>query len=612
MKKLLLCCTLILVSLFTQAQEYSTSSIFAHNDYVQPIPLFAAYQQKVGYIEADVFLEKNGLLVAHTRAEIDKEKTLEALYLKPLQKIISDNKGFAYADTAMRLVLMIDIKTEGIPTLDLLVKRLKKYPGLTGCPTFKIAISGNMPAPSQWNRYPDFIHFDGRPGIDYTKEQLNRVGMISTSFKDYTQWNGKGVLTKADKEKITAIINEVHKKGKKIRFWAAPDFNNAWTQFMYLGVDILNTDNVASLTTFIKGLRENTYQNKIPHEVYSPENNHLKRNSRPKNIILLIGDGMGLTQLYSAYTANYGNLNIFNISDIGFSVTTASDSYITDSAAGGTAMASGKKTNNRHVGVDSLGNAVAPLTEKLKLKGFKTAVISNGDVTDATPAAFYAHQPERSFSEAIALDFLTGNLDILIGGGSKAFKNRKDGRNIFNELEKEGYVISESIHSMDSIQSDRFLIIDDKAATSIKDGRGDFLSQTIGKSAELLSKDASPFFIMAEGAQIDWGGHNNDMEYVVREVLDFDKAVGEAMDFVDKNGETLLIVTADHETGGLSLIGGDISKGYVHGNFSTTDHTAVMVPVFSYGPGSELFRGVYQNTALHWKILQVLKSEDKR
>jgi alkaline phosphatase len=108
---------------------------------------------------------------------------------------------------------------------------------------------------------------------------------------------------------------------------------------------------------------------------------------------------------------------------------------------------------------------------------------------------------------------------------------------------------------------------------------------------------------MAEAAQIDWGGHANNIEYVAREVLDFDQAIGEAMKFVDENRETLLIITADHETGGISLIGGDMSQGRILANFSTGDHTGIMVPVFAYGPGAEWFRGVYQNTAIYQKML---------
>ncbi len=588
------------------AQEYTSSSIFAHNDYVHPIPFYTAYYQQVGFIEADVFLQQNELMVAHTKEEIEEGKTLDELYFKPLLQKITKHEGFVYANHTKSLTLMIDLKTDGVATLSELVKQLKKYSKLLSCSTLQIAVSGNVPDRSQWSNYPDFIHFDGRPGIAYTENQLSRISMISTSFKDLAQWNGKGVLTQSEHEKLTTLIDAVHVKGKKIRFWGAPDFVNAWLTWMKLKVDVIGTDDVSGLSDFIKSKSKNTFQNTNIHPVYQPKYSYTK-SSIPKNIILMIGDGMGLTQLYSGYTSNQGKLNIFNLKDIGFSVTTSTDSYITDSAAGATAMATGSKTKNRHIGVDSLGKPLLTISEKLKKKGFKTAIISAGDITDATPAAFYAHKPERSLNEAIANDFISSGNDILIGGGSYAFKNRKDGKNLIANLTQLGYTVSTSFSSIDTIQNKKFVILDDAAVVSKKDGRADFLTKSLVKSIATFQKQPAPFFIMAEGAQIDYGGHNNDMAYVVREVLDFDQAVGEAMKFIDQNGETLLIITADHETGGLTLLDGNISKGYVHGNFSTNDHTAVMVPVFSYGPGSENFKGVYQNTEINRMIAELLK-----
>lgn len=177
------------------------------------------------------------------------------------------------------------------------------------------------------------------------------------------------------------------------------------------------------------------------------------------------------------------------------------------------------------------------------------------------------------------------------------------------DLRRDGYTVSTSFKELDTIETDKFVVIDDSSVVSKKAGRKDFLLKSIQKSITVLTKDARPFFMMAEGAQIDYGGHENDLEYVVREVLDFDLAVGEVLKYIDKNKETLLIITADHETGGLSLLDGNISKGNVYGNFSTNDHTAGMVPVFAYGPGSELFNGVYQNTEIHAKILKLLNGE---
>ncbi len=600
---------LLIVLTTAHAQEYTSSSIFAHNDYVHPIPFFSSYYQQVGYIEADIFLQNNALLVAHTRPEIDPEKTLDELFLKPILKKILFNNGNVYPDKETTLTLMIDLKTEGVSTLNALVKKLKNYPQLTSCPTLQITVSGSMPDPALWKNFPDFIHFDGRPGIEYTIEQLKRISLISTDFKNHSLWNGKGILTGADHKKIVQLIEEVHAKQKKIRFWGAPDFTNAWMVFMDMKIDIIGTDDVTGLSSFIRNKSKNSYTLEEPYSVYQPAYSYADGAAIPKNIILMIGDGMGLTQLYSGYTANRGNLNIFKMTDIGFSVTTSSDSYITDSAAGGTAMATGTKTNNRHVGMDSIGRVLPSITERLKQVGYRTAIISNGDVTDATPASFYSHQPERSLNEEIAADFISSSTDILIGGGTYAFKNRKDKKNLFVTLEEKGYSVAAKFNTIDTIKSSRYVVLDDASVVSKKQGRTDFMTRSLRKTLATCTQDAKPFFIMAEGGQIDSGGHNNDMEYVVRELLDFDQAVGEVMKFIDRNKETLLIVTADHETGGLSLLGGDISQGRVFGDFSTNDHTAVMVPVFAYGPGAGVFRGVYQNTAINIRILELLNKK---
>ena len=598
--------TLLLITLYAftalKAQQHPSSIIFAHNDYHQDIPLLEAYKHRVGYIEADVFLKDNQLFVAHTSDEIQNNRTLDNLYFKPLRGLIIENKGLAYPDSQQNLVLMIDLKTAGLPTINAIIAALEKYPELRLCPTLKIAVSGNMPEPNIWKTIPALIHFDGRPDISYSPNQLKRLVMISTSFSDYSNWNGKGVLTAEDYQKLSKVIRNAHALGQKIRFWGAPDFTNAWIELRNHGVDIINSDNIQGLASFMNGLEKNFYINHEIHAVYQPKYEFKKE---AKNVILLIGDGTGLAQWYAGYTANGGNLNTFQIKHTGYSITNSIDSYITDSAAGATAMSSGTKTKNRFIGVDSAGNALPLITELLKKKGFKTAVITSGDITDATPAAFYAHVKERNMSSKIAEDCLESNIDILIGSGYEHFSDRADGKNLVLGFQENGYFVSTSIDDMQG-QKEKMVILDKKASTSIQEGRGQYLSNALKETIAVFDQSSSPFFIMEEAAQIDWGGHNNDLGFIIREVLDFDQTIGEAMKYVDENQETLLIITADHGTGGLSLIGGDFSEGSVRSNFSTNDHTGIMVPVFAYGPESDLFQGVYQNTAIFEKIMFIL------
>jgi alkaline phosphatase len=251
MMRFILVPSLFLLSLMAGAQEHSASSIFAHNDYVHPIPFFTSYNLQVGFIEADVFLVKGDLMVAHKKSEIDDGRTLGLLYLDPLNKLVQENNGSVYADPLKTLTLMIDLKTEGTATLNVLVAKLKQYPKLTGCNTLTIAVSGNMPNSSEWINFPDFINFDGRPGISYSIEQLKRVRIVSTNFRNYSHWNGKTKMTDADKNKLLSIINDAHAKGKSIRFWAIPDFEQSWIDLIKLNVDIINTDDVSGLADFI-------------------------------------------------------------------------------------------------------------------------------------------------------------------------------------------------------------------------------------------------------------------------------------------------------------------------------------------------------------------------
>jgi alkaline phosphatase len=252
MLKVIIALTLVLNFSTCRGQSYTPSRIFAHNDYVQPVPFYNAHKLRVGFIEADVFLVGNELMVAHHEREIQTGKTLQSLYLEPLRKEINANDGSVYKNSSQPLTLMIDLKTEGVSTLNTLVSLLKSFPELTGCPTLQIMISGSVPDPQTWKHYPSFIFFDGRPHIDYSADQLERVSMISTSFRDHSAWNGRGELREADRAKLKSIVEAAHKKGKPMRFWATPDFEEAWAELMKLKLDVIVTDNVNRLSEYVK------------------------------------------------------------------------------------------------------------------------------------------------------------------------------------------------------------------------------------------------------------------------------------------------------------------------------------------------------------------------
>ena len=236
-----------------QPLYYTTSNAHSHNDYEQPVPLKTAYNEKFGSIEADIFWRNGELLVAHSEKELAaKHRTLEDLYLKPLQAYIEKNKGYIYADTARKLQFMIDLKTNGDTTLGTLVELLKKYPTLTNCTKLKIAISGNRPDVSTWTSYPSFIWFDGELQKEYSAEALARIVMLSCDFKNFTKWNGKDGMPGAEYDSLQQAVVRAHKLRKPVRFWGAPDTRGTWMMMARLRVDYINTDKIKALAEFIK------------------------------------------------------------------------------------------------------------------------------------------------------------------------------------------------------------------------------------------------------------------------------------------------------------------------------------------------------------------------
>ncbi|CAM3332968.1 alkaline phosphatase [Aquirufa ecclesiirivi] len=332
----------------------------------------------------------------------------------------------------------------------------------------------------------------------------------------------------------------------------------------------------------------------------------------PKNIIFLIGDGMGVSQIYAGLTANKGHLALERIRHIGFHKNQASDNYVTDSAAGATAFSTGKKTYNGAIGVDATQTPQVTLLELAEKKGMATGLVSTADITDATPAAFIAHQIKRNMHDEIAKDFLKTDVDIVVGGGRKSFDQRKDGQNLLDSLKSKKYQVVESLAEMNAMKQGKFIYLYAPGdPIKMSEGRGDILLDATNKSMELLSKNKKGFFVMIEGGQIDWGGHANDTNYAVSEMVDFNKSIDAALNFAEKDKETLVLITADHETGGMALLGGDMTTGEVKASFITKGHTGQMVPVFAYGPGSEAFQGIYQNTAIFDKLKAALRLSQK-
>lgn len=351
-----------------------------------------------------------------------------------------------------------------------------------------------------------------------------------------------------------------------------------------------------------------TYANDFTYTPYTPTFKSDGSNGKVKNVILLIGDGMGMAQAVSGYYANGNDLAILKLKRLGFVRTYSASHFTTDSAASGTTYACGVKTTNGFVGMTSDEKPAANIPEKLSPKGIAMGVISTDNISGATPSVFYAHVAKRGATADILSQLPLSKLDLFAAGCESLWE--KYAPEQVAELKKAGFTVLNDYNQIqDNLSAARIgVIAKDADVQPVMNGRGDFLPATVRQAIEFLNgKSKKGFFLMAEGAQIDWGCHNNDVKYTVTEVIDFDKAVSEALKFADQDGQTLVIITADHETGGMTIPNGDYDQNKVRALYTVGGHTGVMVPLYAYGPHSQDFQGVQENTDVHKKIVELLE-----
>ena len=344
------------------------------------------------------------------------------------------------------------------------------------------------------------------------------------------------------------------------------------------------------------------------------------QDKKVKNVILMIGDGMGLSQMSSIYYFNDGERpNFSRFKTIGLINTSSAKEKITDSAAGATAFATGRKSYNGAVSVDTNGRDLPNFIEVIQKKEISSGLVATSSITHATPACFYAHAKSRSQAEDIALQLPQSGVDFFAAGGLKFFNKRSDKINLLRELVKKGYVVDtvalDPKANLQRTKSYGYLLAQDGMKSKLN-GRGDFLTDATELACDYLNKTDKGFFLMVEGSQIDWEGHSCNGDGIIEEVKDFDKAIGAALDFAKQDGETLVIVTADHETGGFALapkakdgqwqyndIDPTFYKGADEANMKYAAHTTTLIPVFAYGPKSNYFAGIYQNNEIYHKIM---------
>jgi alkaline phosphatase len=336
-----------------------------------------------------------------------------------------------------------------------------------------------------------------------------------------------------------------------------------------------------------------------------------KTAKRPKNIIFIVGDGMGLGQITASMYAQRNKTVFDRFPVTGLMTTHSSNHLITDSGAGATAFSCGCKTFNGAIGVNAKKKPCPTLLETADSLGMSTGIVVTCSITHATPASFYAHVSERSNMEDIAVWLVQNRIDFLIGGGGKYFNKRtKDKRNLVQEMEKTGYQIStnryDSVPKIPAADRPFFWITSNEEPPSALKGRT-FLPEMTQEGIPFIQKrdNNRGFFMVVEGSQIDWAGHSNDKLTLIAEMADFEMAVSHALDFAKKDGKTLVVVTADHETGGMAIIQGS-NLDSLDLKFTSKGHTASTIPVFAYGPGADFFNGVYDNTDIFYRIKKAM------
>lgn len=369
-----------------------------------------------------------------------------------------------------------------------------------------------------------------------------------------------------------------------------------------------------------------------------------KDDPQVKNVIYLIGDGMGFGAVTSLLLAEDSVTGFEQAPVIGLNETCSANNYVTDSPAGGTALAAGVRTKNGYCGLDPEGNRLTTILHKAQAMGKKTGIVVNTTLTEATPAAFYAGVTSRRMTYEIAEQFTVSGVDVAIGSGLDHFVSRPDSLDLTATLIDNGYDVYLNWSAVLNTPSDKFIGIlpmadvhrqesgrkeagaaaghevclaarlasasEDAGASDLSEPTV-YLQKASAKALDVLSRNSdNGYFLMIESALIDGYGHNNDSEGMIAEMKEFDALLRQLVAYVDQHPETLLVVTADHETGGtwLNYTGYEVGgSSPVAMSYSTRGHSGVVVPIFAYGEGAEAFAGVMKNTDIPKKIEQLMK-----
>jgi alkaline phosphatase len=324
------------------------------------------------------------------------------------------------------------------------------------------------------------------------------------------------------------------------------------------------------------------------------------------NVILCIGDGMGFNHvaLSRQVGADGKRLWMETLPISGQATTRSANKEVTDSAAAATALACGVKTNNGMIGVAPDKTVYNSILELLAKKGWRTGLVATSSISHATPASFASHVDLRNKEDEIAAQLLDNRVDVLFGGGRKYWGNK-----LLGKAAADGYQVIRTREEMSALELKPVvgLFAEDGMTTFEPEPSLPEMAQTAINLLCTQSKEwfapKPKFFLMIEGSQIDWAAHANDTDRVIRQILLFDMAVCEAVEFAQRDEHTLVVVTADHETGGLKLEPTGTSGIKVM--WTIGNHTAANVPIWAYGPGAKSFSGTMDNTDIAKRIAEL-------
>ena len=330
-----------------------------------------------------------------------------------------------------------------------------------------------------------------------------------------------------------------------------------------------------------------------------------------RSVVLVISDGTGVSHLTALrYTDADFQFDRFPV--MGLFTTHAMDRLVTDSAAGATAFATGHKTNNGMVSMLPDGRKPQTVLELAEEQGMATGLVATSQITHATPACFGAHVKARKMEMEIARQLSQKQIEVLFGGGQKFFLTNDEKGNLVEEMQKQGYSYADSheeLESLDTESTERAIaLFAESGMEPAIEGRLPLELMT-EKAVRLLEHDQDGFFLMVEASQVDWEGHGNDTDGIVAEMRDMNRATKWLLDYQKNHPDVLVVWVSDHETGGFAIHDGSLEKKQIKGGFSTTHHTAQMIPAFAIGPGAERFAGVYDNTDIGLKLLDLISRQ---